>query len=243
MAINAEKVEVVIQDVAEFENTQLYKDGTPLSATNLNRPVKTLKKEVNNIHYLIHQLISGEDIPESVPGTKYAINTILKNSEKYYITIEDNVSAEFELRNAAGFQEIIVPGAIGVDLNALVTDNFRGIVEQDLLVDGFASAYSAEIMRGMGGSGFYINRNYNADDGFSAMHRPFTMGSTQFHQHNHPNYYRMIGLGEQTAIVNGYYVRTTHNDPRLITGSGVELNAPPIPAEVLATNRCYNGWY
>lgn len=111
---------------------------------------------------------------------------------------------------------------------------YKAIIEQDFLVDGFSSAYNAEIMRGMGGSGFYINRNYGIDDGSVGKRRPFTAGSTQLHQHNHPNYYRMIGLGEQSAIVNGYYVRTTHNDPRLVDQDGNELNAPAIPADVLA---------
>ena len=111
---------------------------------------------------------------------------------------------------------------------------YEGLIEQDHLVGGFSSAYHAEIMRGMGGSGLYVNRNYAIDDGFSAKLRPFTAGSNQLHQHNHPNYYRMIGLGEQSAIVNGYYVRTTHNDPRLVDQDGDELNAPSIPASILS---------
>jgi hypothetical protein len=115
-----------------------------------------------------------------------------------------------------------------------IPSTFQAIIEQDFLVDGFSSAYQAEILRGMGGSGVYVNRNYGIDDGSIGKRRPFTAGSTQLHQHNHPNYYRMIGLGEQSAIVNGYYVRTTHNDPRLVDQDGRELDAPPIPSSVLS---------
>jgi len=115
-----------------------------------------------------------------------------------------------------------------------VPASFQGTVEQDLLIDAFESSYTAEILRGMGGSGWYNNRNYNVDSGADALHRPFTVTSTVHFQHNHPNYYRMVGLGEQTAIVNGYYVRTGHNDPRLVDQDGAELDAPPIPADVLA---------
>lgn len=120
------------------------------------------------------------------------------------------------------------------DIEPGIPPVYKGLIEQDFLVGGFSSAYNAEIMRGMGGSGLYVNRNYSIDDGFQGKFRPFTAGSTQLHQHNHPNYYRMIGLGEQSAIVNGYYVRTTHNDPRLVDQDANELNAPPIPADVLA---------
>lgn len=111
---------------------------------------------------------------------------------------------------------------------------YKGLIEQDFLIDGFESAYTAEILRGMGGSGLYSTRNYSVDDGFQALHRPFTVTSTAQFQHNHPNYYRMVGLGELCAIVNGYYVRTTHNDPTLIDQDGAILSAPAVPAAVLA---------
>jgi hypothetical protein len=111
---------------------------------------------------------------------------------------------------------------------------YKGLIEQDFLVDGFESAYTAEILRGMGGSGLYSTRNYSIDDGFQALHRPFTVTSTAQFQHNHPNYYRMVGLGELCAIVNGYYVRTTHNDPTLIDQDGAILSAPDVPPSVLA---------
>jgi hypothetical protein len=111
---------------------------------------------------------------------------------------------------------------------------YQGLIEQDFLIDGFESAYTAEILRGMGGSGLYSTRTYSVDDGNQALHRPFTVTSTAQFQHNHPNYYRMVGLGELCAIVNGYYVRTTHNDPTLIDQDGRILSAPPVPASVLA---------
>ncbi len=111
---------------------------------------------------------------------------------------------------------------------------YQGLIEQDFLIDGFESAYTAEILRGMGGSGLYSTRNYSVDDGNQALHRPFTVTSTAQFQHNHPNYYRMVGLGELCAIVNGYYVRTTHNDPTLIDQDDRILSAPPVPASVLA---------
>jgi hypothetical protein len=111
---------------------------------------------------------------------------------------------------------------------------YQGLIEQDFLIDGFESAYTAEILRGMGGSGLYSTRNYSVDDGNQALHRPFTVTSTAQFQHNHPNYYRMVGLGELCAIVNGYYVRTTHNDPTLIDQDGRILSAPPVPVSVLA---------
>lgn len=111
---------------------------------------------------------------------------------------------------------------------------YKGLVDQDFLVDGFESAYTAELLRGMGGSGLFNVRNYANDDGASALHRPFAVSYSAHSQHNHPNYYRMIGLGELTALVNGYYVRMTHNDPILADQDNRYLDAPPVPASVLA---------
>jgi hypothetical protein len=110
---------------------------------------------------------------------------------------------------------------------------YEGLIDQDFLIDGFESAYTAELLRGMGGSGLFNVRNYANDDGPGALHRPFAVSYSAHSQHNHPNYYRMIGLGELTALVNGYYVRMTHNDPILADQDNRYLDAPPVPTAVL----------
>lgn len=70
--------------------------------------------------------------------------------------------------------------------------------------------------------------------------RPFIESFNAAGIHNHANYDGMPGTAEFSAIVNGYYLRTRHNDYRLRApapvGSAwlatVPVDAPPLPASV-----------
>lgn len=125
--------------------------------------------------------------------------------------------------------------------------------EVALLMEACTRMQTDEIMRGMGGSGIYNVRNYNNDTGFSPKQRPFDVSYSAISSHAHLNYYNTLGLGEISALINGLFIRTTHNDPWLTysipgataidgtNGSTHEVEEfvgaatpPPVPADVLA---------
>lgn len=97
----------------------------------------------------------------------------------------------------------------------------------------------AEILRGQGQSGLFLTRQYNRG-GDDAYDRGWAENYNPASIHNHPNYAGMPGMGEFSAIINGYYLRTRHNDYRLRgpapEGTAFlateEVEAPAVPASV-----------
>lgn len=116
-----------------------------------------------------------------------------------------------------------------------------GNSSQGYVADANQMEYYAEMMRFQGQSGVCNVRQYTFG-GTHAYHRPFNVGYSALSIHDHPNYRGMPGMGEFAAMINGYYVRTRHNDYRLRknqpSGSGflrtVDIEPPAVPASVLA---------
>ena len=101
------------------------------------------------------------------------------------------------------------------------------------------SEQQAEILRGMGQSGLYLLRQYtyNAKE---PENRRFIANYSTESQHLHSNYKNLVGTAELSAIINGYYIRTRHNDYKLVkpapVGSGflstIEIPAPEVPDSI-----------
>lgn len=106
-------------------------------------------------------------------------------------------------------------------------------------VEAWQSEAQAEVLRGLGQSGMFLMRQYTYG-GDEPFNRPFTEQFNPAAIHNHPNYVGMPGTAEVSAIINGYYVRTRHNDYRLRGPAAVgsawlatqEVMAPAVPASV-----------
>ena len=81
-------------------------------------------------------------------------------------------------------------------------------------VSAWQSEAQAELLRGAGQSGLYMMRGY-ASGGPMPYDRPYIESFNAAGIHNHANYDGMPGTAEFSAIVNGYYLRTRHNDYRL----------------------------
>ena len=99
---------------------------------------------------------------------------------------------------------------------------------------------NAEMFRMMGSSGVISTRQYTAAVPFNNKERIFGTNYSALSIHNHPNYRGMAGMGEFSACINGYYIRTRHNDYRIfapVQGTYLqrkEILPPEIPANVLA---------
>ena len=99
----------------------------------------------------------------------------------------------------------------------------------------------AEILRGMGKSGLFLTRQYTTG-GPDAWNRPFTTNYNPTNIHNHPNYAAMPGMAEFSAVINGYYIRSRHNDYKLKKPapvgsdflSTVDIPPPDVPTSVTA---------
>lgn len=113
-------------------------------------------------------------------------------------------------------------------------------LEQAQIAEASQEEGAAEVLRQMGGSGVLGMRQYTADKSFDPSGRVFDVAYSALNIHNHPNYEGMPGMAEFTAIVNGYYVRTRHNDYKTyIPAQGdyldrQRLHAPSIPNSVSA---------
>lgn len=126
-------------------------------------------------------------------------------------------------------------------------DAARAEMLQNAKIAAWQSEAHAEIMRGMGHSGLYQVRSYTTG-GATSFARPWTEGFNPANIHNHPNYDGMPGTAEFSAVVNGYYLRTRHNDYRLRrpadAGSAfletVSVDAPALPAAVTSAGSVPN---
>lgn len=112
-------------------------------------------------------------------------------------------------------------------------------IERDWLDQASIWEYHAEILRGMGQSGIYMCRGY-ARAGTESFNRSFDGSYAALALHDHPNYPGTPGMGEISAVLNGYYLRTRHNDYRLNAPSAsaylatTPVQPPAVPPSVAA---------
>ena len=86
----------------------------------------------------------------------------------------------------------------------------------------------AEINRQNGSSGVFSVRQYNTPTAFDNTSKVWDTSYASLSIHNHPNYRGMAGCGELSVMVNGYYIRTRHNDYRLFSPTGSNFRRKEI---------------
>lgn len=112
-------------------------------------------------------------------------------------------------------------------------------IETDWVAESSQFEYLSEILRGFGQSGVFGSRQYGYG-GTESFNRTFDGSYASINLHNHSNLLATAGLGEIAAMINGYYVRTRHNDYRLrgaVPGKYLQMAdvaPPPAPASVNA---------
>lgn len=110
------------------------------------------------------------------------------------------------------------------------------------IMDSSALEAVAEMNRNLGQTGIVSCRKYSDGDGPTPWGRERDVAFAALNMHNHPNYYGLHGMAEVSAMMNGYYIRTRHNDYPLETpaavggafGSTDQIPPPPVPASVLS---------
>ncbi|WP_372053246.1 phage tail protein (plasmid) [Tistrella mobilis] len=76
-----------------------------------------------------------------------------------------------------------------------------------------AAESQAEVLRANGQSGIIVTRQYNIrSKGEEPWYRPTTIGYAALNAHDHANLAGVMGLAELGMVVNGWYLRTRHND-------------------------------
>jgi len=109
--------------------------------------------------------------------------------------------------------------------------------ETDWINDSMAWEVQAEQWRMHGQSGVLVSRAY-LESGSEPFNRPLDGSYSTLNIHNHPNYRAMAGIAEFAAAVNGYYVRTRHNDYRLQSAAAgaylatSDVAGPVVPPSV-----------
>lgn len=106
-------------------------------------------------------------------------------------------------------------------------------------VSAWQSEQNAEILRSLGQSGLFMTRGY-AVLGNNSYDRYWSEGFNPANIHNHVNYAGMPGTAEFAVVVNGYYLRTRHNDYLMRKPSAVgapflatdSLDPPALPQAV-----------
>ena len=154
------------------------------------------------------------------------------------------------LSNARLPADVVVANKItanAVAANAITTTgdaNVGGYVlnsyfQRAMVNQAMQTHYNAEIIRSMGSSGLCSLRAYRTDMSLLPGQPAREFHVRQLHPiaqtiHSHPENEGVLGLAEIACIVNGFYIRTQHNDPRVLDASNNMLIAPPVPAAVLA---------
>ena len=106
--------------------------------------------------------------------------------------------------------ERIIDDRIAERVAPLVAE-FRQPLEICELHDAGTFEYEAEKFRWLGQSGLVGTRQYNYG-GSKPYHRPFDVAYLPMNIHTHADYYSLMGMGELVLSMNGYYLRTRHND-------------------------------
>ena len=130
--------------------------------------------------------------------------------------------------------------------NSLIAKDKADLVlsvnEKSWLANASTGEGNSEILRMMGASGIFSVRQYTYDTAFNPSKRPFEINYASIGQHDHANYEGMAGSAEYSAIANGYYVRSRHNDYRFRSPANspasylaTQTNStPPVPTSVLS---------
>lgn len=95
----------------------------------------------------------------------------------------------------------------------LQSSDTKKTLETVELHDAGTFEYEAEKMRWLGQSGLVGVRQYTYG-GNDAFRRPFDIGYNPMNIHTHSDYLGLQGMAELALSVNGYYLRTRHNDYR-----------------------------
>ncbi len=114
--------------------------------------------------------------------------------------------------------------------------NLQKQLERLFLTSVSEHEYLAEINRASGQSGIIASRQYDQD---YASH----VGFAPINAHSHPDFRRMVGQAEMSAMINGTYIRTRHNDYPLRRPAtsdkpflATDLVEPPaVPSDVVGT--------
>lgn len=114
--------------------------------------------------------------------------------------------------------------------------NLQKQLERLFLTSVSEHEYLAEINRASGQSGIIASRQYDQD---YASH----VGFAPINAHSHPDFRRMVGQAEMSAMINGTYLRTRHNDYPLRRPAtsdksflATDLVEPPaLPSDVVGT--------
>ena len=116
-------------------------------------------------------------------------------------------------------------------------------IEASSMMDASTFEYLAEMFRTMGQSGIISTRSYGVN-GNRPWTRSHDVSYAALNMHDHPNFYNLPGTAEVSACLNGYYVRTRHNDyglvqpalagPTHVFNSTEAIPPPDIPPSVLA---------
>jgi hypothetical protein len=103
------------------------------------------------------------------------------------------------------------------------------------LTDASTLEYTAEILRTMGQSGIVNVRQYNTMSTYP-WGRVSDSNYGACNIHNHPNFRQLAGMAEISVCINGYYIRTRHNDYSLReqkNGTMVQsIASPTLPPKV-----------
>lgn len=109
--------------------------------------------------------------------------------------------------------------------------NFKALNKKENTVDLSLASYmetQAEVYRQLGSSGVFSVRQYNNPIAFDNTTKVWDTSYSSLSIHNHPNYRGMAGCGEVSVMVNGYYIRTRHNDYRLYSPTGKNFRRKEI---------------
>ncbi|WP_372000890.1 phage tail protein [Tistrella mobilis] len=87
----------------------------------------------------------------------------------------------------------------------------QGVLSGLVLSAASAAEAQAEILRASGQSGLVITRQYDGG-GPDPWDRRLTVGYAAGNAHDHANAHGVMGLAELAVVVNGWYLRTRHND-------------------------------
>lgn len=107
----------------------------------------------------------------------------------------------------------------------------------------------AELTRQLYASGILGVRAYRPNDkeAFNMGAKSSINGFSVMNVHNHPDFKATLGLAEITALVNGYLIKTRHNDYRLMHsiqgafGEREENEAVPVPSSVSVLPTGFSG--
>lgn len=164
----------------------------------------------------------------------------------------EEVSADHEER-LSELEDGVLPEGLAEDLSGEHQNDksfANGIFNQfeaSNIADASSLEAVAEMNRHMGQTGIVSCRRYDEGDS-TPWARQRDVAFAALNLHNHPNYYGLHGMAELAAMMNGYYIRTRHNDYRLATPAATgtdflavdEVPPPPVPQSVLNAGSVAN---